>query len=183
MDGSSSLLEVHELLALLPHYASGNVVGAEGIAELGPRYLVVRGASGDVVGPPRAGIATQLLRGEESLLQLGAAQEPKHGLHHPKSVVSFEGFSNLGEERSVSSHKFTIGCRSGSISCPIATLSGVGHELPHQLGLLVTGLEDRSDRLSQARRWRRVSVLLGALGPSSSVVGVHHLLSNMLPLA
>jgi hypothetical protein len=54
MDRSSSLLEVRELLALLPHYAGGNVVDAEGIAKLGPRHLVVRGASGGVVGPPCA---------------------------------------------------------------------------------------------------------------------------------
>jgi hypothetical protein len=32
----SSLLEVHELLALLPHHACGDVVGAEGITELSP---------------------------------------------------------------------------------------------------------------------------------------------------
>jgi hypothetical protein len=183
MDGYSSLLEVHELLVLLPHHASGDVVGTEGVANLGPRYLVVRGASGSVVGPPRAGVATQLLRGEESLLHLGAAQEPKLGLHHSKPMISLEGFSSLGEERRVSSRELAIGGRSGSISCPIATTSGVGHELPQQLGLLVTGLKDRSDRLSQARRWRRVSVLLGALGPSSSVAGVHHLSSNMSPLA
>jgi hypothetical protein len=29
MHGPSSLLEVHELLALLPHHACGDVVGAE----------------------------------------------------------------------------------------------------------------------------------------------------------
>jgi hypothetical protein len=32
----SSLLEVHELLVLLPHHASGDVVGVESIAELSP---------------------------------------------------------------------------------------------------------------------------------------------------
>jgi hypothetical protein len=46
--GSSSLLEVHELLALLPHHTGGDVVGAEGIAELTARHLVIRGASGGV---------------------------------------------------------------------------------------------------------------------------------------
>jgi hypothetical protein len=69
------------------------------------------------------------------------------------------------------------------VARPIATPSGVGHELPQQLGLFIAGLNDRCDRLSQARRWEWVSVLLGALGPISSVAGVHHLLSNMLPLA
>jgi hypothetical protein len=36
MHGPSSLFEVHELLALLPHHAYGDVVCAEGIAELSP---------------------------------------------------------------------------------------------------------------------------------------------------
>jgi hypothetical protein len=54
----SSLLEVHELLVLLPHHTSGDVVGAESIAELSPRHLVARGVSGGVVGPPRTGIPT-----------------------------------------------------------------------------------------------------------------------------
>jgi hypothetical protein len=56
MHGPSSLLEVHELLALLPHHACGDVVGAEGIVELSPWHLVIRGVSGSVVGPPRAGV-------------------------------------------------------------------------------------------------------------------------------
>jgi hypothetical protein len=43
MHGSSSLLEVHERLALLPHHACEDVVGAEGITELSPRHLVIRG--------------------------------------------------------------------------------------------------------------------------------------------
>jgi hypothetical protein len=56
MHGPSSLLEVHELLALLPHHACGDVVGAEGITELNPRHMVIHGASGGVVGPPHAGV-------------------------------------------------------------------------------------------------------------------------------
>jgi hypothetical protein len=60
-------------------------VGMESAAELGPWHLVVHGASGGVVGPPRAGITTQLLHGEESLLHLHAAQEPKLGLESHKS--------------------------------------------------------------------------------------------------
>jgi hypothetical protein len=82
MHGPSSLLKVHEFLALLPHHACGDVVGMKGVAELSPWHLVVRGASGGVVGPPRAGVTPQLLRGEEGLLHLGAAQEPEHELHH-----------------------------------------------------------------------------------------------------
>jgi hypothetical protein len=73
MHGSSSLLEVHELLALLPHHADGDVVGVEGIAELNPRHLVIHGVSGSVVGPPHADVTPQLLRGEEGLLHLSAA--------------------------------------------------------------------------------------------------------------
>jgi hypothetical protein len=46
---------------------------AEGAAELSPWHLVVRGASSGVVGPPRAGVSTQLLCGEESLQNLRAA--------------------------------------------------------------------------------------------------------------
>jgi hypothetical protein len=56
MHRSSSLLEVHELLTLLPHHADGDVVGVEGIAKLNPQHLVIRGASGGVVGPSRAGV-------------------------------------------------------------------------------------------------------------------------------
>jgi hypothetical protein len=132
MHGSSSLLEVHELLALLPHHACGDVVGVEGIVEFSPRHLVIRGASGSVVGPPRAGVIPQLLRGEEGLLHLNAVQEPKLGLHL------------LGEERRMCSREVAVGGRSWSwsIPCPIATTGGVGNELPQQLGLLIAGLKD-----------------------------------------
>jgi hypothetical protein len=61
MHGPSSLLEVHELLALLSHHACGDVVGAEGIAELSPRYMVICGVSGGVVGPPCARTAAGAL--------------------------------------------------------------------------------------------------------------------------
>jgi hypothetical protein len=124
-------------------------VGVESIAELSPRHLVVRGASGGVVGPPCAGITTQLLHGEEGLLHFGAAQEPELGLYHPKPVISLKMLSCLGEEWRVSGHEVTVGGRSGSISDYIATTSRVGHELTQQLGLLVPGLKDRGDRLSQ----------------------------------
>jgi hypothetical protein len=80
--------------------------------ELGPRHLVVRGASGGVVGSPYAGVATQLLCGKESLLHLHAVQEPKLGLNHPKPVISLERFFCLSEERRVSDRKVTVGGRS-----------------------------------------------------------------------
>jgi hypothetical protein len=107
--------------------------------------------SGGVVGPPRAGVAPQLLHGEEGLLHLGAAQEPKLGLHHPKPVVGLQRLSYLCEERWVHSREVAVGgqSRSWSISYPIATTGGVGNKLPQQLGLLILGLKDRGDRLSQ----------------------------------
>jgi hypothetical protein len=153
MHRPSSLLEVHELLALLPHHTCGDVVGTE----LSPQHMVIRQASGSVVGPPCAGITPPLLSGEEGLLYLGAAQEPKLGLHHPKPVVSLKSLSCLGEERRVHSCEVAIGGRSWSwiISCPIATPGGVCNELPQQLGLLIAGLKDRGDRLSQTWRWSR----------------------------
>jgi hypothetical protein len=114
---------------LLPHHARGDVVGAESITELSPRHLVIRGASGGVVGPPRAGVAPQLLRGEDGLLHHGVAQEPKLGLHHPKSVVSLKRLSCLGEERQIHSCEVVVGGRSWSISFPIAAMGGVGNEL------------------------------------------------------
>jgi hypothetical protein len=174
--GPSSVLEVHELLTLLPHHVCGDVVGMESIAELSPQHLVIRRASGSVVGPPRVGITLQLLRGEEGLLHLGAAQEPELRLHHPKLVVGLKRLSCLGEERRVRSRRVVVGGRSwsGSIPCPIATMSGVGNELPQQLGLLITGLKDRGDRLSQTWWWRRVPVPLGVLDPIPYVASVHH---------
>jgi hypothetical protein len=176
MHGSSSLLKVHELLVLLPHHACGDIVGTEGIAEFSPRHLVIREASGGVVGPPRASVTPQLLCGEESLLHLGAAREPKLGLHDPKPVVGLKRLSCLGEERQMRSHKVTVGGRSWSwsIPCPIATTGGVGHELPQQLSLLVARLKNRGDRFSQTWRWRRIPVPLGVLGPISHVTSVHH---------
>jgi hypothetical protein len=114
MHGPSSLLEVHELLALLPHHAGGDVVGTECIAELNPRHLVIHGASGGVVGPPRASVTLHLLRDEEGLLHLGAAQELELGLHHPKSVVGLKRLSCLDEERRMRSREVTIGGQSWS---------------------------------------------------------------------
>jgi hypothetical protein len=130
--GHSSLLELHELLALLPHHACDDIVGAESITELSPLHLVVRRVSDGVVGPPCADVTTQLLCSEEGLLHFGAAQEPKLGLHHPKPVIGLKRLSCLGEERRVSGREVTVGGRSGSrsISYPIGTTSIVGHELP-----------------------------------------------------
>jgi hypothetical protein len=139
--GPSSLLEVHELLALLPHHAYGDVVAAEGIAELSPWHMVIHGASGGVVGSPCAGVTPQLLRGKEGLLHLDEAQEPELGLHHPKPVVGLKRLSCLGEERRVPSREVAVGGQSwsGSISCPNATTGGVDNELPQQLSLLIVG--------------------------------------------
>jgi hypothetical protein len=160
----------------LPHHACWDVVGVESITELSPRYLVVRETSGDVVGPPCTSVTTQLLRDEEGVLHLGAAQVSKLGLHHPKSVISLKRLSCLSEERRVSGRKVVIGGRSwsGSISGPIATTSRVGHELAQQLGLLISGHEDQGDSLSQTWRRRQVPVSLSVLGPTPSVASVHH---------
>jgi hypothetical protein len=89
-------------------------------------------------------------------------------------VISLERLSYLGEERRVSGCEVTEGGWSGIILGPIATTSRVGHELTQQLGLLVLGLKDRGDRLSQPWRWRLVPISLGALGPSPSITSVHH---------
>jgi hypothetical protein len=87
-------------------------VGAESVAELSPRHLVVHGASGDVVNPLHDGITTQLLCGEESLLHVPAAQEPKLGLEHTKPVVGLERLSCLSEEQRMSDREVTVGGRS-----------------------------------------------------------------------
>jgi hypothetical protein len=151
-------------------------VGAECITELSPRHLVVPGVSGCVVGPPCASVTTQLLRGEEGLLHLYAAQEPKLGLNHLKSVISLERLYCLGEERRVSGCEIIVGGQSWSesIPYPIATLSRVGHKLPQQLGQLISGLKDRGDSLSQGQWRRRVPVSLGTLGSNPSVASDHH---------
>jgi hypothetical protein len=104
----------------------------ESAVKLGPRQLVVRRVSGGVVGSPRADITMQQLRGEESLMHLRVVQEPKLGHDHLKPMISLERLSSLGEERRVSGREVTIGSRSwsGSIPCPLATTSRVGHQLP-----------------------------------------------------
>jgi hypothetical protein len=58
---------------------------------------------------------------------------PKPGLDHTKSVVILERFSCLGEEWWMSDREIIVGGQrwSGSISCPIATTSRVGHKLPY----------------------------------------------------
>jgi hypothetical protein len=70
------------------------------------------GASGGVVGPLHVGVTLQLLRGEEGLLHLGAAQEPKLRLHHPKSVVGLKRLSCPGEEWQVCSREVAVGGQS-----------------------------------------------------------------------
>jgi hypothetical protein len=114
MHRPSSLLEVHELLALLPHHACGDVMGTESIAEVSPRHMIIHRASGGVVGSPHAGVTPHLLSDEEGLLYLGAVQEPKLGLHHPKSVVGLKRLSCLNEERRVHSREIVVGCQSWS---------------------------------------------------------------------
>jgi hypothetical protein len=60
---------------MLPfHDVCRDVMGTKSIAELGPWYLVVRGASIGVVGPLRASVSLLLLllHGEEGLLMLHA---------------------------------------------------------------------------------------------------------------
>jgi hypothetical protein len=91
-------------------------------------------------------------------------------------MVDLKRLSCLGEEQQMSGHKIIVGGQSwsGSIPCPNATMSKVGHKLPQQLGPLVSGLKDRGDSLSQGR-WRRwVPVRLRVLGLSPSVVSVLH---------
>jgi hypothetical protein len=151
-------------------------VDTESTSELSPRHLVVRGVSGGVVDPPCAGITTQWLHGEEDLLHLGAAQEPKLGLNHLKPVIILERLSCLGEEWRVSGHEVAVGGQrwSGSIPCPIATTGRVGHQLVQQLGLLIPGLKYRGDSLSQTWRRRWVPVSLSVLGPNTSFASVHH---------
>jgi hypothetical protein len=112
MYGPFTFLWIHELLALLPHHACWNVVDAERAVELSPQHLVVHGASGGVVGPPCIGVTTQLLHGEEGLLHLCAAQEPKIGLNYPKPVISLEGLSCLGEERRLTGREVAVHGRS-----------------------------------------------------------------------
>jgi hypothetical protein len=133
--------------------------------------------SDSVVGPPHADLTTQLLHSEENLLHLRAVYEPKLALDHPKPVVGLERLSCIGEERRMSGREVAVSGRSwsGSISCPIATMSRVGHELPQQLSLLVVRLEDRGDDLSQGRWQRWVwPIRLRGLGISPSIMSVHH---------
>jgi hypothetical protein len=48
--GPSAFPQVHELLMFSLHNAYREVMGAEGIMELGPQHLVLCGVSGGVVG-------------------------------------------------------------------------------------------------------------------------------------
>jgi hypothetical protein len=91
-------------------------------------------------------------------------------------MVGLKRLSCLGEERRMSGREVVVGghCWSGSIPYPIVTTSRVGHKLPQQLSLLISGLKDRGDSLSHGRRQRWVPVSLGVLGPSPSIVSVHH---------
>jgi hypothetical protein len=57
MHRPSALLQIYELFMLPFHDACQDVRGIEGITELGPQNLIVRRASGGVIGPPRASIS------------------------------------------------------------------------------------------------------------------------------
>jgi hypothetical protein len=67
---------------LLPRHVGWDVVGTESATELSPWHLVVHDASGSVVGPPPAGITTQLLHGEESLLVTPRVSNPHDYINH-----------------------------------------------------------------------------------------------------
>jgi hypothetical protein len=54
MHRPSALLQAHEPLMFFLHNVCRDVMGAKGITELDPQHLVVRRASGAVVGPPHA---------------------------------------------------------------------------------------------------------------------------------
>jgi hypothetical protein len=112
MHGPSILLWVHKLLTLSPHHARWNVVDAKSTTKLNPWHLVVRGVSGSIVGPPRAGVTTQLMCNEESLLHLRAMFEPKLGLNRMKPVIGIERLSYLGEEWRMSDREVIVGGRS-----------------------------------------------------------------------
>jgi hypothetical protein len=58
-------------------------------------------------------------------------------------MIGLKRLSSLSEEQRVSSREVAVGGRSwsGSISCPIAPVSGAGQLLLQQLGLLVVGLK------------------------------------------
>jgi hypothetical protein len=112
MHGLSTLLQVHELLILPSHRTCRDVMGVESFMKLIPRHLVVCGMSGGVIGPPCTHVSPQLLHGEERLLILYAAQEPKLGLNCTQLVIGFQRLSCLSEEQRVSSREVSIGGRS-----------------------------------------------------------------------
>jgi hypothetical protein len=91
-------------------------------------------------------------------------------------MVGLKRLSCLGQDRRMSGHEVAVGGQScsGSIPCPIDTTSRVGHKLPQQLSLLISGLKDRGDSLSQGRQQRRVLARLSFLGLSPFVVSVYH---------
>jgi hypothetical protein len=178
MHGPSVLLEVHEFLTLPSHDARGDVMGAESLTKLTPRHLIVRGASGNVVGPPCARISPQLLCCEESLLSLCVVHESELGLNHVKPVIGLQRFSCLSEEQRVGGREVPIcgGSLSMVVSSPVAptSWSGVVHELPWQLGLLIPRLEDGGNSLSQGR-WRGwVPVQQIRLMVIPPIASVHH---------
>jgi hypothetical protein len=184
MHGPSTLLEVHEFLVLPSHDARGDVMGVESLTKLIPRHLIVHGASDDVVGPPYTRISPQLMCDEEGLLSLSATQEPELGLNHMKLVVGFQRLSCLCEEQQVSGHEVPIHgwILSMVVPSPMASTSwsGVGHELPQQLILLILRLEDGGNSLGQGRRWGWVPIWLSRLVITPFVASVHH---SVIPMS
>jgi hypothetical protein len=185
MHDPSSLLQVHELL-MLPFYdACRDVMGAEGVTELGPQHLIVYGLSGGVVGPPCTSIPQQLLCDKEGVLMFYAAGEPELGLDGSQPMVLHLRLTRFGEGRGMSGQKFPIGGWSLTLSVlhSIPTTSEVLHELAQQLSLLIPRLRDGGDGLSQGR-WQRWSpVLMSGISLSPSVVSVHHSVMQMITVS
>jgi hypothetical protein len=114
---------------------------------------------------------------------LRAAEEPKLKLDGAQSMVSLQRFTRFSEGRWMSGHKLSIGGRSLSfgIRSPIATTSGVVHELTQQLSLLIPPLETGGDGLNQGHQRMRVcSICLRGLGISPSIASVDHAVIQMI---
>jgi hypothetical protein len=110
-------------------------------------------------------------------------QKPNLGLNHTEPVVGFQRLSCLSEERRVSGREVLIGgrCLSMIIASPVASTSwsGVGHELPHQLSLLISRLEDGGNSFGQGRWWGWVPVRPIRLRITPPIASVHHSVIQM----
>jgi hypothetical protein len=101
---------------------------------------------------------------------LGVMKEPKLGLNGVQPVIGLKRFSHFCDGWRMGRQVVCVGGGSGStgVSRPIATTSGVLHELAQQLGLFVPRLKNGSDSRSQGQRWP-----VGLTGPGS-IASVHH---------